>query len=63
MPLFRRILAAAALAAALALPASAPATVNTSANKTIASGNDSATQFQFSFIGVAGRIHFKFGHS
>jgi len=37
----------------LALVAPATATVNTSANKTIVSGNSSQTSFTFSFIGVA----------
>lgn len=53
MTMLRRFIAGALLALALALPGSAPATVNTSQNKTIAAGNNSQTQFTFSFIGVA----------
>jgi hypothetical protein len=53
----RRLIAGALLLVLLlmlALPA--PATVNTSANKTIAAGNGAATQFTFSFIGVAAQF-------
>jgi hypothetical protein len=46
----RRLLAAIAVVLAL-IPGVAWATVNTSANKTIALGNGSQTQFTFSFIG------------
>lgn len=49
--MFRRILAGLALLCALALPAET--TVNTTANKTIVSGNSAQTAFTFSFIGVA----------